>query len=122
MHFSENRVDAPFFIKTYQTGSLHTTTTAFNQPVVLFQDQALCNLLPAKLQDLKIEHIEALARYEPQLVLLGTGSLQIFPDPALFVPFFQKKIGFEIMSTDAAARTYNLLLAEDRAVLAALFV
>ena len=122
MHFAEDKVDAPFFITGYQDGKLITASATFESPVVLFQDQAYTNYLPPTLDQLNQNHIETLAQRTPQLVLLGTGATQIFPDVALFVPLFQKQIGFEIMSTDAAARTYNLLIAEGRAVLAAFFL
>lgn len=122
MHFAEDKVDAPFFITNYQDGRLITASATFESPVVLFQDQAYMDCLPPTLQQLKQNHIEALAGHAPQLILLGTGATQIFPDVALFVPLFQKQIGFEIMSTHSAARTYNLLIAEGRAVLAAVFL
>ena len=56
----------------------------------------------------------------PCVLLLGTGTGQIFPSPALVKAFADKGLGLEAMSTGAAARTYNVLLAEKRTVAAAL--
>ena len=53
-------------------------------------------------------------------VLLGTGERQIFPDPALSALFDEAGLGLEVMDTGAACRTYNLMLEEKRAVMAAL--
>lgn len=53
-------------------------------------------------------------------LLLGTGASQIFPAPALRKAFIEADIGLEPMSTGAAARTYNILLAEGRPIAAAL--
>jgi len=53
-------------------------------------------------------------------LLLGTGVTQIFPAPEIRKAFIEAGIGLEVMSTGAAARTYNVLLAENRAVGAAL--
>lgn len=53
-------------------------------------------------------------------VLLGTGKTQHFPMPALRQPFAAAGLGLEAMSTGAAARTYNVLLAEGRTFGAAL--
>ena len=62
-----------------------------------------------------------LADLKPQSVLLlGTGAAQVFPDAAITRAFADARIGLEPMSTGAAARTYNILLAEKRAVAAAL--
>jgi uncharacterized protein len=57
---------------------------------------------------------------EPQFLLLGTGTRQIFPDARLRAAFLERHIGFDVMDTGAAARTYNVLLAEGRPVMAAL--
>jgi uncharacterized protein len=55
-----------------------------------------------------------------EFLLLGTGAAQVFPPPALRHAFDEAGLGLEVMSTGAAARTYNVLLAEKRAVAAAL--
>jgi uncharacterized protein len=55
-------------------------------------------------------------------VLLGTGATFIFPEPALLAPLRKAGIGVEVMDTAAACRTYNILLGEERNVVAALIV
>lgn len=63
----------------------------------------------------------ALAALErPHFLLLGTGRSQVFPALDVRRAFEAKLVGFEIMDTGAAARTYNVLLAEQRPVSAAL--
>ena len=57
---------------------------------------------------------------EFQFLLLGTGATQVFPSPVVRRAFADCGIGIDIMSTGAAARTYNVLLAEGRPVGAAL--
>ena len=56
----------------------------------------------------------------PQFLILGTGRTQVFPSLDLRRAFEAKLVGLEIMDTGAAARTYNILLAEQRPVSAAL--
>ena len=56
----------------------------------------------------------------PALVLLGTGTEQIFVPPAIEKVFVDAGLTLEPMSTGAAARSYNILLAEKRKVAAAL--
>jgi uncharacterized protein len=55
-----------------------------------------------------------------QLLVLGTGVRQIFPAPQIRRAFVDAGLGLEAMSTGAACRTYNVLLAEGRSVGAAL--
>lgn len=56
----------------------------------------------------------------PQLMLIGTGVRLVAPAMALRLAFRQRVVGLEVMDTGAAARTYNVLLAEGRSVGAAL--
>lgn len=56
----------------------------------------------------------------PEIVIIGTGATQIFPSPACLRPLYDARIGFEIMTTPAACRTYNVLLGEGRRVVAAM--
>ncbi|MDJ0711713.1 MAG: MTH938/NDUFAF3 family protein [Woeseiaceae bacterium] len=52
----------------------------------------------------------------PELVLLGTGPTNIFPPRELMFAFARRGIGFEVMDTPAAARTFNVLANEGRRV------
>ena len=56
----------------------------------------------------------------PHVLLLGTGATQMFVDSSITKAFADAGIGFEEMSTGAAARTYNILFAEKRLIAAAL--
>jgi len=52
--------------------------------------------------------------------LIGTGRTTAFPNPTVFEVLETAHIGFECMDTRAAARTYNILVAEGRDVSAAM--
>ena len=65
-------------------------------------------------------HFEAIAALAPELVIFGSGTRIRFPHPSLLRPLISRRIGVETMDTAAACRTYNVLLAEGRAVVAAL--
>jgi uncharacterized protein len=69
---------------------------------------------------LSADHFAHLAALAPELVIFGSGARLRFPKPALLQPLMARRIGFETMDTAAACRTYNVLLAEGRSVVAAL--
>jgi uncharacterized protein len=69
---------------------------------------------------LTAEDFRFLKELEVDIVLLGTGPRQRFPHPRLTAPLVQARIGLEVMSMQAACRTYNILVAEERRVAAAL--
>lgn len=57
---------------------------------------------------------------QPEILLLGTGPRQRFPHPRLTAALLRARIGVEVMDLQAACRTYNILVAEERKVAAAL--
>jgi len=62
----------------------------------------------------------ALPADAPEVVLIGTGNRQTFLPSAITHPLLALGIGIETMTTQAAARTYNILMSEERRVLALL--
>lgn len=64
-------------------------------------------------------HVSRLVESGPNVVLLGTGTRSRFPHPSVLRPLIEARIGYEIMDTGAACRTYGVLTAEGRNVLAA---
>lgn len=58
----------------------------------------------------------------PELIIIGTGKKQQFVSPAILHPLLANRIGIECMDTQAAARTYNVLMSENRQVVAALLL
>lgn len=56
----------------------------------------------------------------PEVLLVGTGLKQHFLPVSVTRPLLSVGIGVEVMSTQAAARTYNILMAEGRRVIVAL--
>ena len=66
--------------------------------------------------------ISQLLTYPAEIILIGTGHKHHLLDPVLCIEATQRGIGIEIMTTEAACRTYNVLLGEDRVVLAALII
>ena len=71
---------------------------------------------------LAADHFEALAALGREVILLGTGNLLRFPPPELMRSLNQAGIGLEVMDVPAACRTYNILVAEERKVAAALLL
>ncbi len=74
----------------------------------------------ADFEALTVEHFARMAALGPELILFGSGPRLRFPAPALLRPLIDARVGVETMDTAAACRTYNVLLAEGRSVVAAL--
>jgi len=77
---------------------------------------------PRSVEDLTIEHLEPLFALTPEVVVLSTGAKQLFPRASLRAEFATRRIGLEVMEIGAACRTYNVLVGEERRVLAAILL
>jgi len=72
--------------------------------------------------ELSLELLEAALGLEPEILVLGTGERQVFPEPELFAVAASRGIGLEVMDNGAACRTFNVLLSEGRNVALALIL
>lgn len=106
----------------YGDGYVDVNGTRHHDNVVVAADAVTPGWFRGSLQALGPEHLAPLAEGRPEIVLLGTGSAFRFPHPSVLAPLYQAGIGVEVMDTRAACRTYNILLAEGRRVVAALIV
>jgi len=72
--------------------------------------------------DITIESLQPLMAHAKDIdvLLIGTGASQVFLGPEIHTVFGDAGMIMETMTTGSAARTYNVLLAEQRAVAAAL--
>jgi uncharacterized protein len=85
-------------------------------------------VLPDRILDWNVAGFDALHDVDFQvfetlgleIVLLGTGNRQRFPHPRLTAALARAGVGVEVMDLQAACRTYNILVAEERKVAAAL--
>ena len=73
-------------------------------------------------QSLTPAHFAELAELNAELIIFGSGAKLQFVHPSWLQPLMQKRIGLETMDTHAACRTYNVLAAEGRNVIAALIL
>ena len=77
---------------------------------------------PQNLTDVDTAALQALLAANPDVILLGTGLQARLLTPQLQALAMQRGCGIECMSNAAAARTYNVLLGENRSVLAAFLI
>ncbi|CAN0412391.1 unnamed protein product, partial [Phaeothamnion confervicola] len=75
---------------------------------------------PDGFDTLEAAHFQAIVALRPEVVLLGTGDRIRFPHPSVTRALAEARIGVEVMDLQAACRTYNILMAEERKVAAAL--
>jgi uncharacterized protein len=95
---------------------------AYRGSVIVTRDAVVADWRPPPPEKLTIADFSQLLEHSPDVLLLGTGSRQRLPPPALYADLAARGIGLEVMDNRAACRTYNLLLGEFREVAVALML
>ena len=109
-------------ITGYGDGYVEINQNPYAHAVLLSSDGAISEWPVQSFEGLEASHFTQMVDLKPELILIGTGNKQRFPKPELLKSLILAKIGFEIMDSQAACRTYNILVGEGRQVLLALIV
>jgi uncharacterized protein len=106
----------------YGEGYVMVNRIRYEHSLVVLPDRLLDQWRVAEVDTLDNAAVRALAALDVEIVLLGTGANLRFPHPRVLQPLYAAGVGVEVMDTGAACRTYNILMAEDRKVAAALLL
>jgi len=142
MKLSDDSITDGYFIRSYTPGRITVAslnlppegdskdempTTQLNEEVlensfILSANEIVRDWEPNTTSELSEQDAEKLISLQPDIIILGTGASLRFPDPAWSAIFLERRIGLEVMDTAAACRTYAILCADDRNVIAALML
>ena len=109
-------------IRNYEVGRIIVNQDSYTRSLVVLPGQLVADWPPQAFEELALAHLAALVTLRPELVILGTGRRQRFPRAELLAPLVEAGLGWEVMDTGAACRTYNILMSEGRNVAAALLM
>jgi uncharacterized protein len=122
MKFYEQQTGASNVIRACEPGLVRVNDTVCTESLIVTPAEFEPDWPVSHASELSLENLFGLLDYDPEIILLGTGNRHLLLDQQLLLDFMVRGVGIEVMTTDAACRTYNVLLGEDRAVLAALIV
>ncbi len=90
--------------------------------IVISKDRIDEDFLTDNFQDFTLKHLRKLISWQPEIILIGSGKSSNFPNKQWQDYTNKRDIGLEVMDTGAACRSYNLLVDENRNVVACLFL
>ncbi len=122
MKFVPDRPEATNVIHSTTRESVSVNGQAYTRSILVPCDAPMALWAPARLSELTQEHFDLILPYQPELVVFGSGPQLRFAHPKLMQQLMTQRIGVETMDTQAACRTYNILVSEGRKVLAALLI
>lgn len=106
----------------YGAGYVVVNRQRHEKSVVVLPDRIITDWTATSFEALAAAHLEALVGLGQEIILLGTGNTLRFPRPEILRPLLEAGIGLEVMDVQAACRTFNILIAEERRVGAALLL
>lgn len=109
-------------IRHVEKGRIKVGKDVITDNVVLFRGTVRPGWRRDTLSDLTAADFSGLIEERPELIVFGAGWQPALPPRELMFALARAGIGFEMMDTPAACRTFNILLAEDRDVAAVLVV
>jgi len=116
-----HRAGAPAFntFTGYGEGYVAVNGQRHEKPVIVLADR-IVEWRAQSFATLSVDDFSVFPGLGIDILLLGTGPKQRFPQPSLTASLARARIGLEVMDLQAACRTYNILAAEERKVAAAL--
>lgn len=108
------------FIRSVSEAGIQVVNDFYKTSIILSAREIFPDWPVKSIDEIEKQHLEKVLELNPEVVLIGTGNKQVFLPPPLMMFFYQRNIGIEVMSTQAACRTFNVLVSESRNVTAAL--
>ena len=122
MDLSESITQHPNVIKSAAADYCEFHHETYRKSILIPWDDTIEPVDIYDVSALSSRFIKKLAKYKPEVILLATGERIVFPDTEILSPLIKNNIGFEVLDNQAAARTFNILMSEDRKVLCLMLI
>jgi uncharacterized protein len=122
MKISLDQAGTAYVVRSYGPSGVRIAEQVYTRSLILTASTIVEGWRPQHIDDLRPEDLGPLVELRPEVLLIGSGARQQFPERATLAALYEAGVGFELMDTGAACRTFNLLVAEGREVTAALII
>jgi uncharacterized protein len=111
-----------YAIRGHRPGEVQINDTAYRASLIVSPQHLIDSWAATAVAALEPAQFDPILALEPEVILIGTGGRLVFPKPDILRLLADAGIGYEFMDTGAACRTYNVLMAESRRVVAGLMI
>jgi len=122
MKLSEDYTEGSHIIHSYEPEKIVVNSKTFTKSLLVSNNAVNEDWNIGHIDEMTHEHWLDIIKLKPEVILMGTGRKIVFPHPASYAPAIERGIGVEFMDSGAACRTYNILLSEDRVVVAGIIL
>jgi uncharacterized protein len=111
--------DFRYVLRGTEPGAVLVNERRLTRSFIVSPQEMVEDWRPRTIADLQVADMEPVLAMEPVLVLVGSGERLVFPAQRIVATCLTRGIGIEVMDNAAAARTFDVLAAEGRKVVAA---
>ena len=114
MKFHEINSETHNIIEAYDHNSIRIKKNTYQKGVIIFPEKIISRPSLISYEDLKNDNLKEIFEYKPELILIGSNFKNKIINKNAQILFVERKIAYENMNFDAACRTFNILLSEQR--------
>lgn len=108
------------FIRSVTGKGIQVVDDFYTSSIILSANEVIPDWPVSDVGNMTDDDLRPVLELKPEVVLIGCGEIQTFLSPEQMMFFYSRNVGVEVMTTNAACRTYNVLVSELRNVVAAL--
>ncbi|PJD95481.1 MAG: hypothetical protein CK426_04520 [Legionella sp.] len=105
-------------IQSYSSNDIQINSIHYGRSLIVSRQEIISDVQIKHINEMNEPYLALLLKNNPEVIVIGHSQSGVFPSPEWASRLSQQGIGIEFMSIGAACRTYNVLLGEERAVVA----
>lgn len=122
MKFEEDQNEALYRITGYESEGININGRLFSHSLILAPNALVEDWKPEIYSQLTEDDLDPIYALKPEVIIIATGKSQVFPSREILKRLAKEQIGYEIMSTEAACRTFNIIMSEGRNIVIGFFI
>lgn len=109
-------------IQAYGDNKIQINSIIYEHSLIVSREEIITDTAIKNILDMNGEYLNLLLQFDPEIIIIGHENTGKFPPLSIISNLSQHRIGIECMSIGAACRTYNVLLGENRKVVAGIII
>lgn len=122
MKFSEDYAIGVNVIRSYDSSGISINNKTYTQSLIVSGNSLIQDWPIQTIDQLNTDLLDLVLELQPEVIVIGTGDKLEFPTPQAYASIINRGVGIEFMDSGAACRTYNVLISENRKVVAGIIL
>ena len=121
MQINDESADSKYIFQSCSKKGIAINDKLYTTSILINSNKLISPWSISNIKDLKEDNILEIIKTKPKILIIGSGKQHFYLNNKILFKLYANKIGCEVMQTDAACRTYNLLASDNRNVCGLLF-